>query len=318
MDLTKLNQYAMAMMQGVRRHDASSSPASFVENELKQILAQTYDREYPEMDAREHVPVSTQVNPGAMAWAYDSFQRAGQAKWIGQNPTDIPRVDVGKVRNTFPVHPFAIGYGWTVFELLNAQFTGVPVDAKKAEAAREEAMRFEHDAILFGEDGLNLPGFLSNVAVPIVGVPNGDWLGAAAPADIIEDVNFLIDRPWLNSALVERTTAMLFPASHFRKLQTTQLPNTNTTLLNFLRDTNPEVREWRVLRELATAGAGGTPRVVAYNKSPSKLMAVVPQPYTTIDPEVNGMEVVVNGWASFGGTVFMYPTSACYGEGIGS
>lgn len=319
MDLSYIDQFMRKMPTVLSRMDASTSLSMFATNELLQVSTTLYNRKYPELDAKDHVPIdNSKVTAGMTSWAFDSFDQAGQAKWIGPNPTDVPRVDIGKTRHVFPVEPFAIMYAYTMQELMSAMALGQSLPTMKADAQRRAAAKFEHDAILFGSTNLHIPGFLTNPAVPIVSVPNGDWLGAATADHIIEDVNFIVDRPWINSSLIEQVNTVLFPAPHMRKLQTTALPNTNGTLLQFLQSTNPQIREWRILRELATAGTNGGPRIVAYNKDPSAVSAVIPMPFTLLDPQPVSFEVQVNGWEQFGGTVFYYPAGAIYGEGMGS
>lgn len=316
MKLDMLDQLQAAMMQPgwVRRGDSLSV---FAENELKQVIAKTYDKKYPELDARQHVPIETGISPGAMSWAYDSFEIVGEAKWLGPNPTDVPSVDVGKKRHTFPVEPFGIGYDYTVQELMSAQYAGVPLTTKKADTARRQAASFEHTKILFGEANLNIPGLYTNQAVPIIGVPNGDWFGAATADQLIEDVTFVIDAPYLGSALIHKVNTVLFPPAYLRKLQTTRIPDTNEAVIDFLKRVHPDVREWREQRDLATAGTGGGPRILAYQKEPDMVSSVIPMPYTMLDPQMMGFVVRTPGWQLFGGTVFFYPASARYAEGMG-
>lgn len=313
MDLNQFLESFGKLFPQQRRDDASLS--MFVQNELLQIMARTYDRKYPELDARQLIPLETNVNPGAMAWAYDSFEQRGQAQWMGGNSTNIPRVDIGKKRTSFPIHPFDVGYGWNVQEMMAAKFAGVPLSDKKAEAARRACAEFEHRVLLLGDAAVGIPGLFNNPAVPLVTVPTGNWLGGATAAQMIADVNFLIDRPWLGSKKTHTVNAIAFPNAHFRLLQTTQLPNTSMTVLQFLQATNPNVREWRACNDLDTASASGSYRILAYEKTPDSLSGVIPLAFTQLDPQIQGFDILIPCWQTIGGTVFFYPASAVYGDG---
>lgn len=288
----------------------------FVENELKQIVPQLYDRLYPELDARVHIPLAVDINPGAMAWAFDSYERRGQSEFISANPSNIPRADVGKKRESFPVHAHALGYGWTVQEIMAARFAGIPLDVRKANAAREGLATTEHQTLLAGDSTLLIPGFYTNPQTPIAVVPNGGWLTGATADQMVDDVNFLIDQPWIGSKRIHTVNTLLLPPAHFRRIQKARLPNTQQTVLGFILDTNPKLREVLPLNELATAGPGGAPRAVAYQKDPTILSGVVPQPFTQLPPQMEGMEVFVPCWASCGGTVWFYPRAALLGDGL--
>ena len=94
--------------EGQRRYDDVSLSA-FVENELNVVVTTMYNKLYPELDARRHVPIGTDVNPAAMGWSYDSMEQRGRAKIMGANATDIPRADIAKKRVTNPIRTQILG-----------------------------------------------------------------------------------------------------------------------------------------------------------------------------------------------------------------
>lgn len=311
-DLNDIDRFVNS--HGVRvRHDADQL-SIWSRDKLLEIQTVAYDREYPDFDARVHIPLDLKVSPGAEEWGYDIYDGRGNAEWVGRNSTDVPRVDVGRKREIFGVHPFAAGYGWTIFELATSQFTGSSLDDRRADRAREACAEKEHRALLYGEAGLRIPGFVNNPAVPAVTVPNGNWLFGATAAQIVEDLNYLVDRPWLGTIGKKRANTVLLPLAHFRKTQT--LPYIESaTVFRIFSDMNPGIT-LGVLNELETAGPSGAPRAVVYNKDPKSLSGVVPIPFRQLDPQVRGFEVFVACWQTVGGTVFLEPRTAVYGDGI--
>jgi len=290
--------------------------SAFVRNELEQVIPQMYNRVYAELDARLHIPINTSINPAAMVWSYDSMDQRGLAKIIGANVTDIPRVDVSKKRLSFPLRTAATSYGWSFEEIAAANFAGAPLTAMKAEAARRSIAELEHNILLNGDDEHDLPGFLTNPATPISTAPTGDWLGAATADQIIADLNACLNPIWTNSDKAFRGNTILLPLEHFLRISTVRIPDTNMSIRDFFVQSNPFVNEILPLTELGTAGPGGAPRAMAYQKDPGILTGVVPEPFSQMEPQVSGLEVRVNVTMRIGGTVWYYPSAANFMDGI--
>ena len=290
--------------------------STFVENELKDIVPQMYDRLFPELDARTHIPLGVNINPAAMAWAYDSMDKRGQAEFLGANAKDVPRADVSKKRLTFPIRTMVIGYGWTIEEIEAARFAGQSLDSAKADAARRAIAELEHTVLLLGDVNHNLPGFLTNPATPRIAVATGDWLGAGTADSILADLNSVGDAIWVLSERVHRPNTIILPLFHFRRVMTLRIPDTNITVAAFFLQTNGFVRELMSLPELETLSPTGGPTMFVYQKDPSILSGIVPLAFQQMQPQVEGFEVVVPAREKIGGSVWFYPFAAAFGDGI--
>lgn len=301
------------------RHDDVTASA-FVENELKQVVPQMYDKLFPELDARDHIPLSLDIASAATAWSYDSMNKRGKAQFMGANATDMPRADVSKKRLTFPIRTIVLAYGWTMEEIEGARFAGMQLDRHKAEAARRGIAELEHEVLLFGDAQRNLPGFLTNPATPRLAVPNGSWLTTATPDDILEDMNFVVDEIWVLSERVHRPNTILLPLRWFRLVMTRRIgpgaSSSTTTIAEFFLRTNGFVRELMSLPELEEVGPGDTPTMLAYQKDPGILSGVVPLGFQTMEAQVKGMEVIVPNRERLGGSVWFYPFAGTFGDGI--
>ena len=300
-----------------RRYDDTSLSA-FVENELKDIVPTMYNRLYPELDAREKVPIDVDVSPGAMAWAYDSMEQRGKAKIMGANAHDMPRADIGKRRVTNPIRTQVLAYGWTIEEIEAARFAGSPLDRGKADATRRGQAELEHEILLLGDATYNLPGFLTNPATPRITVPTGDWLGGVTtPDEILVDLNTVVDLVWILSERVHRPTSIVLPLGHIRHLFTTPRSATSdTTIAEFFLRTNGFVNELTSLPELETLSPTGGPTFLAYQKDPSIVSGVIPLGFQQMDAQVMGFETLIPTRQKIGGTVWFYPMAAAFGDGI--
>jgi len=301
---------------GQRRYD-NLSLSAFVENELKQVIPQMYNRLYPELDARRHVPINVQVNPGAMSWSYDSMEHRGKAKILGSNATDMPRADISKKRVTHNIRTQVLGYGWTIEEIEAARMIGMALDRGKAEATRRGQAELEHDLLLLGDASYGLPGFLTHPSTPRIAVPNGSWTTTATPDQILQDMNTVVDQIWILSDRVHRPNTILLPLAQFRHIFTTARSATSdTTIAEFFLRTNGFVGEILSLPELATISPTGGPSMLAYQKTPEVLSGIIPLAFQQMEAQAKGFEVLVPTRQKNGGTVWFYPFAAAFGDGI--
>lgn len=312
-DLTRLDSLVSANPS--RRYDSFSA---FAENELQQVIAQTYDRKYPDLDATMHFPVATgKVNPGAQSWAFDSYEGRGRAVIKAPGAGDIPRADVSKGRQAYPVRSIFLAYGWDIEEMEAAAFAGVALDAKKGDACRRGIAELEHSIILDGDAGNGLPGVLSNPFVPIAAAPVGAWLGGTTtPEQMLADLNAMVTAPYETSKRVHNVSQILLPNAHYRRVQTTMMTASGVeSVLSVFQKTNPGVSV-APMTELATAGPLGTPMALAYQKSPEIVESIIPLPFQQLPPDVKSTEVVVNCRERIGGAVWYYPAAAVKMTGI--
>lgn len=313
-DLSFLKQFAPAHLQA--RFDDQGFTA-FLEQQLRQVVAQTYDRLFVELDARQHIPIRSDIAPGAMSWAYDSFDQVGVAKFMSSAGDDIPMAEVSVSRTTLPLKNIISGYNWTIEEMMAAQFAGVPLNDRKATAARRAIAQLEHSLLLFGSQNEGLPGFLTNPSVPRIIVPNGAWLSGTTTGDeMVADLHAMADGIWITTKRVHRPDTILLPLAHYRVIQETRLANTTMTAREFFLANSGFIRTISPLLELGTAGLSGAPMGMAYTKSPDDVTGVVPVALQQMEPQQLGFRYTVGMWSRQGGTVFYRPSSAAYIDGI--
>lgn len=299
-----------------RRDDTSLS--AFVEQELRYLVPQQYDRQYEQLNALQFFPTGGMMVPsGAMEFGWDSMEHRGEAKWLGSNAHDIPRADVGRRRETSPVRTGVCGYGWNLEEIEGARFAGRPLDSHRAMACRRAMAEFEHRVVLFGDDQRGIPGALSNPATPIMIAANGDWLDPSTTADeMLKDLHAIGTQVWLNTSQIHSPTDLVLPPAHYQRVATTRVPDTASMVLEVFLKSSQFVKSVGWLRELATLGPSGTPRALCYQKSPENHSTVIPLPYQELDPQVRFMETVVPAREKFGGCVWIRPMSAVFCDGI--
>lgn len=293
----------------------------FFNRELEQILVEMFNVKYAELKARQFLPVDNSIDPGAESFTYDQFDQLGSAKKIADYSADLPLVNVKGKQFTQRVQSYGAAFGYSIQEIRAAAKVGRPLDRLRAETARR-VLDVQLDNIAFqGDSSAGLVG-LANLAAAqtaTAGTKTGGgttWTGNATPDEIIKDLNLLVSTIVGNTQEVERPTRILLPTAQFLKIQQTARSSTSdTTILNFFLANNPgiEVRSWV---RLAAAGAGSTPRAIAYNPDPSNVRLVIPVEFEQLPPEPRNLSWVVNCHMRAGGVIAPYPKSVCYMDAL--
>jgi hypothetical protein len=317
----------------VGRFDAGE--ASFFARQLEFIKAKTYDVLYPEYKAQRLLPVSFEAGPGAETITYRQFNVIGQSKLLSRNGKDLPRVDTYGKEFTSKIKSFGNSYGYTVQEIRAAMYAQIPLEQRKANAAR---LSYEQkvNELAWKADGSaawgGLVGLFYNANVPHATVANGNWLlpdgslnPAVTPDMIIQDVNQIITSVPVLTKDVEHVTQVLMPVGHLAILGATpRSAISDTTILEFLKMNHPGV-SFEAINEAANVSpAPATPLdtnsstnlLIAYAKNPDKLTLEIPQPFEQFPVQEQGLEYQVPCHFRLGGIITYYPQSIVIAQGI--
>lgn len=286
----------------------------FTANELTQIMTQAYERKYPLLKARELIPLKPGMNPGAMAWSFDRWDQVGEADFVAGNATDLNRVDISKERETNPVRMIAVAYGYSVEELLAAQFAGVPLDQRKASAAMRAMAVKENAILLYGDASRQIPGFLTEAKIPQIRLPTGGWTSATSAANILADLNALANAPMIQSNENHQANTLLMGLDDYNLIsQTPRSTTSDSTVLEYFLRTHPTVRDVRPLREMAAVPGIGR-CLMAYERDPENLEGIVALNPQQQAPQTRALETVVPVLSKQGGVVWYFPFAAAIGQ----
>lgn len=299
------------------RTDANET--AFLTRQIEHVRSQTFEVMYGPRLARDFLPSATDI-PGWASYIveviYDSF---GRAKVVAPGATDLPRVDMTVSESTYKVVDLGAAYGWTLRELEQAVGTNTPLSAKKAEYCKI-AIDTGLDELLFNgkltsvdQTVLGMVGIANHASVPIVASVNAGstWVALDA-AKILTDLNTLLSTVSQNTLQMFEANQIILPPreyDHIARLRVSTLGN--QTVLQAFKETNPGVNVAKWFR-LTGAGASGENRIIAYNKSPAVLEAIVPQEFRQLPPQVKGYETVINANARCGGVRWHHPKAAAY------
>lgn len=285
---------------------------------LEYVITETYKVEYPDLRARDFIPINSRVPSGAQSFVWRLWDWAGMAKIISNHADDLPTVEIMAAEKAQGIVSVGIGYTYSIQDIRSAQLAGVALETEKAAAARRGHENKIELLAAFGDAATGLPGFLNHTNVPILSAPgdiDGDWFNPALdPRSILADLHKIVSSVRTATLATHSPDTMLLPTSIYDYLTTLQLSQYSevSVLQAFLR-ASPYVRnvdQWNLLDTADAAGTG--PRIVVYEKNPRIVDLVIPQEFEQLPPQVKGLGFLVPCHSRIGGVCFKYPLAAVY------
>ena len=257
---------------------------------LEHVLANTIDKRYPALRAREFIPMNNEVNPGAETVSVVGYEGIGEATLLNTYAEDVRMVDVQGKKATINVQGLAAGWKMTLQQVraqAQAASRGYTADiGQKGMAMGRLAVETKVDSILArGQSERGIEGFTNLSAITPTAVSNGSWNGGATtPAQIVADILEL--RALIKSTKVWSPETMLLPTTLFAHLVSTELSaGSGVSLLDWIMKQVPgltNVDEWDYLDTADTAGTGG--RVIMYQRTPEVVEGYVPVELEALPP----------------------------------
>jgi len=310
-------------------YDAQQSFA-FARNTAFTVNAQVYETKYPDYNYSEFVYVDTsspEWSGGVITYISDM---SGKANWQSGFAKDIPLADVslGDTFKTFEMA--AIGYQWNLEEVGKAQFMGIPLQNRKAMAARKAYEIFMY-GVAMGSPSATEKGYLGilNQSGVTAGSFAADGTGSSAlwvnktPAQIVRDINSLLTGIYTSTLEIEMADTLILPTELLMYIaQTPYSTTTMDTILSFIQRTNVyTLRTGQPIKIVSsrvakTAGSGGVGRVAAYKNDQSVIKLHLPMPFQFLPMYQDGpMNFVVPGIFRTGGIELLAPGAMRYGDG---
>lgn len=309
------------------RFDSAEDASVFFARELDYIKAKSYDKIYPEFSALNNFPITHEVPEGAETTTYYSYEKTGMAKIISNYSTDLPRADVKGKPSTAFIKSIGTSYGYSVQDMRASRMAGKSLDVRRADAARYSADRATNTIAFVGDKENGLVGMLSpenNVplytlsTVEVDGHSYTDFKHKSA-AQILDDINGMFAYQSKITKNVERADTLMVPASVYIDISTRQIPNTSVTVLKFLLDNAPYIKNIVSAPELEEDSEETNPfgknTILMYTNSADKFSLEIPMPYYQYPLQNRNLEVLVPCEERVAGIIMYYPLSALIAVG---
>lgn len=310
------------------RFDSVEQASIFFARELDFIKTETYDVEHPEMTALSIFPVTSEVPEGAETFTYYSYDKTGMAKIINNYATDLPRADVKGEPVTGYVKSIGDSYGYSVQEMRASRMTGKSLDVRKGESAKYAADYLTNKIAWVGDKKHKLVGILSPEndipkyvpsTVMVDGVAHTEFSYKNAD-QILDDINGMQKYVAQITKNVEKPDTLVLPSNIYIDLSTRRIPDTDTTVLKFIMDNAPYLKEIREANELQAESTDINPSGMniglLFTNSEKKLSLEIPMHFYQYPLQEKGLEIEIPCEERVAGMVIYYPLSALIVEGI--
>lgn len=296
----------------------------FVVSQTAHIEPSVYATRYADIQYPGLVPVDTSAHPMAKTVTYYSSDKFGKAEWINGNADDVPIAGTERSKHDTAVYSAGIGYAYGWEEIQHAQMLGINLSADDAMAARRAYEEMVDRVALNGDTDKGFEGIFEYTGVPITSPATGNWTTSTTADNILKDINDALAYVHVTATnTVAMADTLLLPWSKFHLISTKRVGDTLSTVLSFLQQHNiytantGQALTIRGIRGLDTKGGSGTPRMIAYRRSPEVLKLHIPMPHRFLPVYQAGpLRFEVPGVFRLGGLDVRLPKEVVYVDGI--
>ncbi|KAF1069146.1 MAG: hypothetical protein GAK45_01167 [Pseudomonas citronellolis] len=272
---------------------------------------------------REDVSIADEVS----SFTNSAFAAVGGTSpngkaWIGKDSSSIASLalDIGKTAN--PLNLWGMELSWTLPELASAQQLGRPVDSQKFTGMQLKYNMDIDEQVYIGDTELGVTGLVN--AATVTNVSNavtGSW-ATATPAQILADVNDLLNSTWTASGYAICPSELrLDPVSYSRLVSRIVSDAGNISVLEFLRinslsnSINGRPLNIQPLKWLTGRGTSNTNRMMAYTNEKDRVrFPLVPLQRTPL--EYRNIRQITTYYGRLGVVEVVYPETIGYRDGI--
>ena len=308
--------------------DSVEAASVFFARELDYVKAKAYEKKYPQLSALSFFPITSEIPEGAETATYYCYDIAGMASIINNYATDLPRVDIKGESHTANIKSIGDSYGYNVQEMRAARMAGKPLDARKSIAAKRASDYLINKIAFAGDKKNNLIGIFSEgndiphyvlSTVEVDGVQYTDWAHKNAD-QILEDINGMQKFTDEITMSVEKPDTLALPSYVYIDLATRRIPDTETTILSFIKSHAPYLKNFESFAELQDTAADVNPSgknvAFMYTKDAEKFSMEIPLPFLQYPAQISKLETEVPCEARTAGLIIYYPLSMLLAYGI--
>lgn len=313
------------------RFDSADDASVFFARELDYVKAQSYDVEYPELTALELFPQTSETDEGADTITYYTYDKTGLAKIIDNYSTDLPRADVIGKPSIAQIKSIGDSYGYSAQEMRASRLANKSLDVRKGESARYQNDNLTNIIAWKGDEASGLLGVLSTAQnIPLYTIAAGGtsnktkWTEKTAD-EILADINGMAKQVARVTKNVERPDTLCVPAEVYMDIATRRIPDTSTTVLAFVLEHAPYIKDVISTAELDAdsvetnpyaAASSGSGVAFLFKNDARKLSLEIPMPFRQYPVQVKNLETIIPCESRVAGVIVYYPLSCLIAVGV--
>ena len=315
----------------------------FFQRQLEYIQAESYDVLYPDLMGRVVFESNNEGGEGIQTITYRSYDKRGETAIIAGKATDLPRSDISGREYTIQVKTFGNAYGYSRQEIASSRVTGLPLDARKAEAGRRSYEEKVNSTIWFGNAENALNGFYSGptgapcltvtktqVAQAAGGGSSRVWGVDKTPTEIIKDLTSACSQHYSQTLkLFSPDKIFLSVAKKQYLMNTPRSDQSDMSIMNWFLANNQFIKsasDFVDINELDgiydtsggtfdETGAKGNGFTTVCSGSQNARVRE-PFPYTHLPVQYKGLEFEINCYGRFAGLEMVRPAAFQHFYGI--
>lgn len=315
----------------------------FFQRQLEYVQAQSYDVLYPDLMGRECFALNTEGGEGINQITYRSYDKRGETAIIAGKATDLPRGDISGQEYTIDVRTLGNAFGYSRQELAAAKLTGMPLEARKAEATRRSYEEKVNQVIWFGSAENKLHGIfggpvgapaltVSKTAVDnAVGGGNSPvWGVDKTPDEVIADLTSACAKMYADTKKIFRPNKVLISVAKKQYLMNTPRSlQSDVSIMDWFIANNMFIKskeDFKDVNELegiydAAGGAfdpngGKGEGFTVYADGADNARVREPFPYIHLPVQYKGLEFEINCYGRFAGVEMIRPAAFQHFYGI--
>lgn len=285
--------------------------------QLEYMMSRVFENVYEINRVREFFPVNTEVDPGASTFAYEETDHVGVAAPVVEDDAqDLPSVKVQGEKVVNQILTLGNSYSYSIQDMLGAAFSGKPLTARHARAARLTWERGLDNIVASGNSQSGIAsGLINNSNVAIQAQAATGVFSSKTGDQILADLNLLIRSVFVDSKQNYRANSLLLPTAEYMYIEQTRMAlaeGNAETILRAFQNANPSVTLVAPWDKLDGAGASGRDRLIAYQRSEDISEVIIARDFTVVPPQPRGLGFTVNCYGRTGGGVVYRPLGMKY------
>ena len=290
------------------------SQAAYIESRARMIMHGSI--QYPSL-----VGIERSASPFADTITYYSWDGTADMIYLANRGNDYPIVEVEQAQHNVNIEHLGLAYDFSDREIGRAMLTDVPLPDRKTRIAFRVWEEKKDAIFISGDSAKGWDGFINNSNITPV---NATATFTASSGVVIADIiNEALNAVYDDTNQVRLADTLCLPVEQMNLIATKPIgDNANRSVLAYIRENNIYTQMTgnplmiRTLRQLETAGAGSTDRMIAYAKDMDVLRFHVPQELQFLEPQRRADTYVYYGHGVLAGLEVMEPTAMRYRDNI--
>ncbi len=177
--------------KSIREVHRDASPSMYAATMVRQTLGEFFRHEYPELKWINggFIPIDESLAEGTSAFEWQEMGVVGDADFIADDATDIPRADVFGATNLGRARTIATHFRYNRQEIASSRLlgNGINLISEKSAAARLVMDSRLNRTIALGRPELGFAGALNAPGINVDAATVGNWATTATAAQIVSD-----------------------------------------------------------------------------------------------------------------------------------